>query len=187
MAPGNQAVFLNVQPEADAVVNECFPNVEAKIARVGGQMQCGWQLWEWPHVLIEAEFHAVWVSKEGSMVEITPKAQGEGRILFVPDQRRRYEGIVVDNLRMPLRDDQLIRDFIMVSEMKTQVMNRGERAVQYGHVSVPAYEIEPLLMAQSFLGHALASGLRDHDPCLCGSGGKYKRCHGRKLKSIFEK
>jgi hypothetical protein len=186
VAPGNQAVFLAVKPEADAVVNECFPNVEAKIARMGGHMLCGWQLWEWPHLLIEAEFHAVWVSTEGEMVDITPKAQGETRILFVPHQRRRYEGIVVDNVRMPLRDDQLIRDFILVSEMKTKIMNRGERATQYGHVSVPAHEIEPLLMVQSFLGQALASGLRDHDPCLCGSGGKYKRCHGRRLKSILE-
>lgn len=186
IAPGSQAAYLTVRPEAEAIVNECFPNVEAKMARAGGRMLCGWQLWEWPHVLVEAEFHAVWVSSEGEMVDITPKPQGETRILFVPDQRRRYDGIVVDNVRMPLRDDQLISDFIQVAEMKTKVMNRGERATQYGYVSVPAHEIEPLLMAQGFLGQSLASGLRDHDPCLCGSGSKYKRCHGRKLKLILD-
>ncbi|MEZ0470041.1 hypothetical protein [Luteimonas salinilitoris] len=60
VVPGGEAGYLTVQPEADAVVNECFPNVEAKIARAGGRMLCGWQLWEWPHVLVEAEFHAVW-------------------------------------------------------------------------------------------------------------------------------
>lgn len=186
VAFGNQAVYLTVQPEADAIVNECFPNVEAKVVRSGGRMLCGWQLWEWPHVLVEAEFHAVWVSPEGEMVDITPKPQGEARILFVPDQRRRYDGFVVDNVRMPLRDDQLIRDFIQVSEAKTKVMNRGERATQYGYVSVPAHEIEPLLAAQGFLGQSLMTGLRDHDPCLCGSGSKYKRCHGRMLKSLID-
>ncbi len=80
-----EAVYLPVKSEADAVVNECFPNVETKIARAGGHMLCGWQLWEWPHVLVEAEFHAVWVSPEGEMVDITPKLHGETRVLFVPD------------------------------------------------------------------------------------------------------
>ncbi|WP_237051002.1 SEC-C domain-containing protein [Lysobacter capsici] len=178
-------MYLAVKPDPEAFVNECFPNVEAKIVRAGGSMLCGWQLWEWPHVLVEAEFHAVWLSPDGGMVDITPKPHGETRILFVPDERRRYDGRVVDNVRMSLRDDQLIRHFIRVSEAIVRVMNRGERASQYGHVSVPAREIEPLLQAQDFLGRSLVSGLRDHDPCLCGSGGKYKRCHGRRLEPIF--
>lgn len=178
-------MYLTVHPEATADVNECFPNVEAKSAREGGRMLCGWQLWEWPHVMVEAEFHAVWLSPEGEMVDITPKPHGETRILFVPDERRRYTGITVDNVRMPLRDDQLIRHFIRVSEMKTVALNRGERAAQYGYVSVPANEIEPLLIAQSFLGESLAAGRRDHDPCLCSSGSKYKRCHGRQLEPVL--
>ena len=185
VAPGGKAVYLTVQPGANAVVNECFPNVEAQIAREGGGMLCGWQLWEWPHVLIEAEFHAVWRSSDGEMVDVTPKPRGEGRILFVADGRRRYEGIAIDNVRMPLRDDQLIRHFIRASEAVVQVLNRGERAFQYGHVTVPAHEIEPLKLAQGFLGQSLASGLRDHDLCLCGSGSKYKRCHGRQFELVL--
>lgn len=185
VVPGGEAVYLDVTPESDAVANECFPNVEAKINRAGGRMLCGWQLWEWPHVLVEAEFHAVWLSPSGEMVDITPKPHGEARILFVPDERLRYDGNAVDNVRLPLRDDQLIRHFIRASESIVHVMNRGERASQYGCVSVPAREIESLLEAQGFLGQSLASGLRDHDPCLCGSGGKYKRCHGRQLERVF--
>ncbi|WP_238978994.1 SEC-C domain-containing protein [Novilysobacter arseniciresistens] len=185
VVPGGQPVNLTVQPEAGAVVNECFPNVEAKIASAGGRMQCGWQIWEWPQVMVEAEFHAVWVSPEGQFVEITPKPHGEATILFVPDARRSYTGIAVDNVRMPVRDDLLICHFIKASEAIVQVMNRGECASQYGHVSVPAHEIEPLMMAQSFLGQSISSGLRDHDPCLCGSGGKYKRCHGRSFELAF--
>lgn len=182
VTPGGKAVYLTVQPGANAVVNECFPNVEAQVARAGGRMLCGWQLWEWPHVLIEAEFHAVWRSPDGEMVDVTPKPHGEDRILFVPDERRRYEGIAIDNVRMPLRDDELIRHFIRASEAVVQVLNRGERAFQYGQVSVPAHEIELLLQIQGFLGQCLASGLRDHDLCLCGSGTKYKRCHGRQFE-----
>lgn len=185
LTPNGQATYLAVEPEADARISECFPNVQAKIARAGGRMLCGWQLWEWPHVMIEAEFHAVWLSPDGAMVDITPKPHGESRILFVPDPRRDYAGVAVDNVRLPLRDDQLIRHFIRVAELKTIVMNRGERAEQYGVVSVSRDEIEPLLMAQDFLGTSLLSGLREHDPCLCGKGGKYKRCHGRLFEPVL--
>ena len=182
VVPGGNAVHLSVEPDVNAVVNECFPNVEAKIASSGGRMLCGWQLWEWPHVLVEAEFHAVWVSPEGEMIDITPKQHGETQILFVPDERLRYEGRAIDNRRQPLRDDQIIRHFIRVSEAIVRVMNRGDRASQFGYVTVPAHEIEPLQQMQGFLGHSLALGLRDHDRCLCGSGSKYKRCHGRRLE-----
>lgn len=179
VVPGATAIYLPVMPEPDAVVNECFPNVEAKIKRAGGHMLCGWQVWEWPHVLVEAEFHAVWSAPDGALVDITPKAQQESKILFVPDSKLRYQGMAKDNVRLALRDDLVIRHFIRVSEMIVDVMNRGDRASQYGYVSVPAHEIEPLQKARDFLGASLASGLRDHDACLCRSGNKYKRCHGR--------
>jgi hypothetical protein len=159
--------------------------VEAEVARDGGRMLCGWQLWEWPHVLVEAEFHVVWLSPEGEMVDITPKPHQETRILFVHDERRCYTSVSIDNIRMPLRDDQVIRHFVRVSEARTRVLNRGERVAQYGYVSVPAREIEPLLMAKGFLCESLARGLRDHDPCLCGNGSKYKRCHGRQFEPVL--
>lgn len=179
VVPGGSAIYLPVTPEPGAVVNECFPNVETKIERAGGQMLCGWQLWEWPHVLVEAEFHAVWMSPAGDLVEITPKPQQESKILFVPDPKLRYQRLSKDNVRLALRDDLVIRHFIRASEMIVRVMNKGERSSQYGYVSVPAHELEPLQEARDFLGASLASGLRDHDACLCRSGNKYKRCHGR--------
>lgn len=93
VVPGGSAIYLPVTPEPGAVVNECFPNVAAKIESAGGRMLCGWQLWEWPHVLVEAEFHAVWISPDGDLVEITPKPQHESKILFVPDPKLRYQGL----------------------------------------------------------------------------------------------
>ncbi|WP_458068503.1 zinc chelation protein SecC [Rhodanobacter sp. BL-MT-08] len=158
VVPGGNAAYVTVRPDADAVVNECFPNVAAKIVRSGGHMLCGWQIWEWPHVLVEAEFHAVWVSPEGKLIDITPKLHGEDTILFLSDARRTYTGVVIDNVRLPARDDLLIRHFIRASEAIVQVMNRSERAAQYGHVSVPAHEIEPLIAAQSFLGQSISLG-----------------------------
>ncbi|HVI60290.1 MAG TPA: SEC-C domain-containing protein [Luteimonas sp.] len=184
VVPGGVASYMAVQPEVDALEKECFPNVEAKIARAGGRMLRGWQLWEWAHVLVEAEFHAVWLSPDGQMVDLTPKPHHETTVLFVPDARRSYSGATVDNVRLPIRDDQLIRHFIGVSEAITRVLSRGVPAAP-GEVSVPAHEIEPLQQAHQFLGYALLSGLRGHQPCQCGSGSKYKRCHGRQLERAF--
>jgi hypothetical protein len=179
VAPGREAMYLPVRPNDGAKVSECFPNVEAKIFQAGGRMLCGWQIWEWPHILVEAEFHAVWVSPEGDLAEITPKQHGEETILFVPDPSLTYTGFAKDNVRLAVRDDLLVQHFIRVSEEIVKVMNRGERAGQYGYVSVPAHEIEPLMRAKAFLGQSISIGLRDHSPCLCGSGAKYKKCHGR--------
>lgn len=179
VVPGQQAVYLSVRPETGTKINECFPNVEARIAQFGGSMLCGWQIWEWPHVLVEAEFHAVWLSPDNELVEITPKQHGEKTILFVPAPSLTYTGVAKDNVRLAVRDDLLVHHFIRISEEIVKVMNHGERAGMYGYVSVPAHEIEPLMGAKEFLGQSISNGLRDHSPCLCGSGSKYKQCHGR--------
>lgn len=182
VTPGGHARYLRVRPEPDAGVNGCFSNVRAKAARDGGRMLCGWQLWEWPRVLVEAEFHAVWLSPDGEMVEITPKPHGEDAILFVPDERRTYQGEVVDNVRIALHDDQLVQHFIGVSRAIVQLMMRSGRSTGEGHVRIPAEQIAPLRQVQRLLGYAIDADLREHDPCVCGSGLRYRQCHGRDLE-----
>jgi hypothetical protein len=179
LAPGGQATYLTVRPEPGAAVNGCFSNVQAKSARDGGRMLCGWQLWEWPQVLVEAEFHAVWLSPQGQVREITPKPHGESSVLFVPDERRGYEGRIVDNVRMALQDDQLIEHFIRVSRAIVLAM------ADHGHTAGTPARIAPLRKAQRFLGRSIHAGLREHDPCLCGSGSRYRRCHGDELEQAL--
>lgn len=183
LAIGQEPVYLKVRPSNGAEVSECFPNVEKMISQAGGSMLCGWQIWEWSCVLVEAEFHAVWVSPEGELVEITPKQDGEENILFLPDPSMTYTGLRKDNVRLAVRDDLLVHHFIHVSEQIFKVINRGERSHQHSHVSVPAHEIGPLIGARNFLLQSISSGLRDHSPCMCGSGAKYKKCHARALAS----
>ncbi len=179
---GEPARYLPVSPEPDALANECFPNVMAKVSASGGSMLCGWQIWEWPHVLVEAEYHAVWRSPEGDLVEITPKPHGETRILFVPDARLVYDGYARDNVRMAIRDDVLVQDFIRTAEAVFKLMNRGERARMTGQVSVPADEFRALGLAKNFLAQSIEQGLKEHSPCLCGSGRKYRQCHSAQFQ-----
>jgi uncharacterized protein YecA (UPF0149 family) len=110
------------------------------------------------------------------MEEITPKAHGETSVLFVPDERRSYDGRVVDNVRMALHEDQLIEHFIRVSSAIAQA------AAGSGPDPGPPGRIAPLRQVQRFLGRSIHSGLREHDPCPCGSGSRYRRCHGHELE-----
>ena len=59
--------------------------VRDKIGADGGSIRFGWRLREWPNVLLTAEFHAVWVDPDGTLVDITPAVTGDAPSLFVPD------------------------------------------------------------------------------------------------------
>jgi hypothetical protein len=108
--PQMEPYYVDVRPDGVAVGGECFPNVAAKIARDGGELITGWAIWDWPRVMVEAEFHGNWMSPTGDVIDITPKPVG--RILFLPDRSRKYEGKRIDNVRLAAFDDKNIHDFI---------------------------------------------------------------------------
>jgi hypothetical protein len=56
---GGAPTFVEVRRVDGAQLNECFGNVQAQIARFGGDIVHGWVFWEWSNVMVEAEFHAV--------------------------------------------------------------------------------------------------------------------------------
>lgn len=58
----------------------------------GGSIQHGWSMREQPQVYAEAAFHAVWRNSDGSLIDVTPRADEQMRILFLPDLKRVWEG-----------------------------------------------------------------------------------------------
>lgn len=86
----SEPFFVDIIPEADAEYGDCFPNVERKVQREGGSAVYGWQFAEYAY-MIEAEFHAIWQSPEGKIIDITPSADPEAKqILFVIDSNKKY-------------------------------------------------------------------------------------------------
>jgi hypothetical protein len=178
-----QPVYVKHSPELYAQVNDCFPAVDRKIRECGGEGHYGWQLWEWPDVLLEAEFHAVWLSPENELVDITPKPFKPDRILFLPDPNMRYKGEQVNNIRVPLSRNPATRDFIGVCDAIFRIQNRGDRANQLA-VTLEGSEAQLhqcLQETKLLLLQMLESGLTRSSQCPCNSGKKYKACHGRKL------
>lgn len=182
LKPTGNPVSISVVPEDGTAPNECFDNVAAKILRDGGERIVGWQLWQHPFML-EAEYHAVWRSPEGSIVDITPKNIRTDHILFVEDRNRPYEGRQLDNLRQNTTANQLIDDFIALAETKFYLLNYGERAFQK-EVFPSDNEMEILKYIQGMMmgiNTMILAGKVRNSPCFCNSGTKYKQCHGKDL------
>ncbi len=94
-----QPYYLRCIPDTNAFINECFPNVDSKIKKEGGECILGWQIWETP-LIIEAEFHAVWEPLSGERIDITPKTKSFKKILFIDDPKSVYKNKQVNNIRI---------------------------------------------------------------------------------------
>jgi hypothetical protein len=121
--------FITITPEPSCDPNDCFECIRRKVTREGGRIQFGWSIWEWPHVYIEAEHHAVYEPPAGSpWKDITPAPSAEIRHpLFLPDNDATYdfesEGILRDNKRLALNDDPLIQELFAVAEKRVAILN----------------------------------------------------------------
>ena len=85
LVPGQQPVYVPVIKDSLGLYGFCSDGVLARVAESSGCALYGWTIWEWPKVLITAEFHAVWQRPDGEIVDITPKPAGENQILFLLD------------------------------------------------------------------------------------------------------
>lgn len=79
------AQYIPVIDDPYGLYGWCSDGVREKVKHDGGRCIFGWSIWEWPRVLLTAEFHCVWENNEGERFDITPKPKNEDRILFVAD------------------------------------------------------------------------------------------------------
>jgi hypothetical protein len=67
----------------------CLSNCEAEQNRTGESVVYGWIIWEdRKKYFIEAEFHAVMRQLNGQLRDITPRIDGEARVLYISDPTR---------------------------------------------------------------------------------------------------
>ena len=115
IAPGQTPVFVSVQPQPNAVIDGCHTNVEQHVKANGGTPIYGWIIWQSP-ALLNAVFHCNWLSESGTLSDITPKSDGETKILFLPDPARRWEGRCVASRRKGRRSGRPIGQFVTIME-----------------------------------------------------------------------
>lgn len=110
--------YIDISPEAyngEYHVSCCQINVAKKIEKDGGKRLIGWCIWKSP-VLLEAEYHHVWVSPEGNIVDITPQSDKGETILFVVDPEQKDDGLPVLNKRKILKDIPEVRKMIELQD-----------------------------------------------------------------------
>jgi hypothetical protein len=134
--PNSRCISLKIEPVKGAIENDCYGNVDKAILLNGGKVKYGWKIWETlPGLMIEAEFHAVWVDIEGSLHEVSPVPLPEiDSILFLQDTSRTYNGTQIDNVRIAIVDDQLVNDYIENAKRRYTANNRGVLATQHGYI-----------------------------------------------------
>jgi hypothetical protein len=176
VSPATLPSYVPVVPEPYAVQNECYGNVAEKIRRDGGNLRYGWQIWERRHLFIEAEFHAVWLSRDGAMLDITPKDIPTKRILFLPDPTRRFEGKRVANIRRTLIDDPLLHDYLRLFTDHQQAVSALGGEGYFGPVTIKGTDYDRFERVQELEVQLARKYTKRNDPCGCGSGKKIKHC-----------
>jgi hypothetical protein len=201
LVPGSRPFFMPVKPVVGALANMCFVNVAAQIDELGGEIRHGWKIGEIPGVMIEAVFHGVWRDPSGRLRDITPIDEPTGRILFLPDPVRRFDGQMRDSVRRPLSHHPAVGRMISAQQKQFQLWSAKSHEVPLSPeeaAMMDALEMEESISLAEALGPAgfdqyarrmgwadAAGGGRTgsrvgrNDPCPCGSGKKFKKCCGR--------
>ena len=182
----NEPIYVACKPDKRAQQNECFTLVDAKVNKEGGEQIIGWQIWQ-TSLLLEAEFHAVWKTPNGELVDITPKSIPFKEILFVADPETAYEGKQVNNIRINLSGNPLVDEFIAIHEAVFRIENKGERAFKY-ELSLSGEEANAhhkLNLVKPVLEIMALQGCTRNSHCFCGSEKKYKACHGKVIKEFI--
>lgn len=181
--PSGRPLFVNVSIDPESAINECFTNVERYTAKHGGKSVLGWQIWEWPGVFAEAELHSVWKSPDGTLIDVSPKVDGEKLTLFVPDESLKIPSTKVDNIRTAIAKGEVVRDYIKALEIFFRFTNREQ---PNGGAPFTQYHGSKLHDAIRILKRMLKKGRAPKGKCVCGSHLSYKDCHREDVKSTIE-
>ena len=127
-------ILVPLLPVVSEPINECFTAVPKHIIRYGGKQRIGWRIHIWRKVLIEAEFHSVWESPEGKIIDITPKINKINFIIFLPDTTKCYTGIQVNNIRESLSVDKNVTKHSKLWDKFFLHTNDGNLANYHGKI-----------------------------------------------------
>jgi len=182
IAAKENPILVDVDTKEFSLPDECFQNVGKQISLSGGEVLHGWSLWK-TSLVIEAEFHAIWKSPDGNLVDVSKAPPGVSQITFVPTADFFWNGKRVDNIRLNATGNRLVDDFIRVFEIRYESYSSPELVSYFGLVVFP----KAFLEVRQGIEHMVLQGLSRSSPCFCQSGQIYKRCHGRNLEKKLRK
>ncbi|MBX7458315.1 hypothetical protein K3152_08665 [Qipengyuania sp. 1NDH17] len=111
-----------MKPCPDAEHGHCYINARN---HPDGKPVNGWMFWERKKAFVEAEAHCVVELPDGSLIDNTPKPDGEKQILFLadPDLETPDDGEMGPaNRRLLICDDRMMRDWLELAEKRDAIM-----------------------------------------------------------------
>lgn len=190
----NKILIVPVIIDPQAKEDDCFPNVLKKVEYDGGSIIYGWLIHLSPFIY-EAERHAVWLTNDDKLIDITPKKIPYKEILFVQDNDDSwsYNGDYINNLRINITNNKIVDDYIVLNEILSKLYQTGERDLE-GVLNVKtsiAKIIDILKCWKEDHEKFMYEGGNLETLCYCCSSKPYKSCIGLKLdgemKFILEK
>lgn len=181
-------LLVPVIPEPNALNGFCSENVRSKIATDGGELVNGWQFYNTPYWL-EAEFHAIWKSPSGVLIDITPSQLDSSQNFFIPDPNRTFDGTYRDNLRINSTGNPLVDGLILVEEAIFKLQDQFYDAKGVGLPNVSEKTIwknDILAEISSTLTDMIAHYQNETSPCFCTSNVPYNSCCGIDLESKLD-
>ncbi len=200
---GDAAIVVPFESVPDTRERFCFHNVRDVIADRGGEIVYGWLVWQHGDFFVEAEHHAVWRKPTGELACVTPQTPPEKTITFIPDPSATYDfakELVTNNIRIALVNDSRIEEFFEACEGQTEIRNRARRnsglgptvelplseAMRYRELETKKIALMSQVLQIAPMSQVVSPDSRwsrvgkvgRNDPCPCGSGKKYKKCHG---------
>lgn len=139
--------YVAVQPDDSAQMYNCFFNVKSLVETQGGEIVFGWCIWVWPKAFIEAEHHAIWRRPDGIEVDITPKEDGEKRVLFSESSRDSFDfetGIPLSHVRAAISNTPAILKLLRtMADLDAMRKAKGLRA----NIELKSHRDDPNVMA----------------------------------------
>ncbi len=178
-------VRVKVKPENGNLPDYCFENVLGKIRKKGGKMILGRKLFKSPF-LIEAEYHAIYQSATGELVDLTP--QHTDAIQFIPIPNTEYNGQTLDTILINYTKNPVIDDYIKLEKTYMAFRNMGSLAGKSGAIALTQEEgIRYTLLTQTKTGIIDFIGRNGNmqSPCFCKKNDTYENCHHKNIDLLI--
>lgn len=184
----DKPIYIDIIPDTNSRNGDCFLNVLDKVKIANGEAVYGWQFAEYAF-MIEAEFHAVWKSSEGTLIDITPSADPTAKkILFVIDRNKKFDGTRTDNFRLNTTQNKLVDDIIEIERAKFKLINEAKSVNERDEVQFNKEEEIKWIVVNEFsviVDEMCRQNMTVLSKCFCNSGKTYEECHRPILKHLL--
>jgi len=173
--------YIGVIPWEKSKINDCVNNVKEYLKNNEGSSVIGWAIWLHPHCMIEAEFHILYKSLNGQLIDITPHKNNIDKILFMEDQSIKYNDCQINNIRKNISKSKLIDSVIANWNEIFVIQNEGKNKYKHGEIIIEGEKAERMMYLEYLNQQLLANffstlKLKPNDTCICGSGLNFINC-----------